>query len=349
MISADKKKSKTSYTELLPEIKQVYNSVKIKQEKLTPPSSPPHNPTTSSETNLVTTKQRKNSIEHILGESVFASLAEPNDDKKNIELTKSSEELLAELFQAFNSAPPFLVDETKTSKKAKKKHKKEKKKKHKKKGRSSNDEENVDENVDKRLKKKKRKKVKKDKLLDGNNGSKTEKEKSKKRKSEDSKLTTKRKKRKKQNEVVEGPKDDLDIVKYEQELLAKIRREEKLDGKSKSKIIIKSLKNSAVYKANVDKAEKRKEKERKNGKHDDAEYESDQSKSSEISLSDEETYERNRSHFYERDFYYGYRSRDDYYKERSPRSRDRYEPTYYGHGYRGLGSRYDDRDMERRR
>lgn len=351
-MSEDSQQAKTKYSELLPEIPQVYNSVKIKQEKLTPPSSPAPNPTTSSETKLVTVKHEEGSSENILGESVFASLLTPSDNKKSVELTKSSEELLAELFQAFNSAPPSvsLVDDGKTSKKAKKKHKKDKKKKHKKKGRSSSDEDNgvETEKSHKKLKLKKVKKEKKDKVLDGKD-IKIEEDKSKKRKLQDPNSTTKHKKRKKEKE--EDRKDDLDIDQYEKELLEK--ENSKSDLKTKSKIVIKSMKNSAVYEENVKQSEeKRKEKERRHDKYGDGNLsESDHSKCSEISLSDEETYERNRSRLYDRDSYYGHRSRDDRYKDRSPRnrSRDRYDSSYYGHGYRGLGSRYDERDRERRR
>lgn len=348
-MSEDSEQAKTKYTELLPEIPQVYNSVKIKQEKLTPPSSPARNPSTA--TTLGTVKHEENSIEQILSESVFASFLTPNEDKKTVELTKSSEELLAELFQAFNSAPPSapLVDEAKT-KRAKKKHKKEKKKKHKKKGRSSSDDENADETEksEKKVKLKKVKKEKKDKVVVDGKEIKNEKDKSKKRKLQDPNSTSKHKKRKKDEER----KDDLDIDQYEKELLDKVRREEssKSDTKTKSKIVIKSMKNSAVYEENVKQAEeKQKEKERKHDKYDDGNL--SESDHSDISLSDEETYERNRSRLYDRDSYYGNRSRDDRYKDRSPRnrSRDRYDSSYYGHGYRGLGSRYDERDRERRR
>lgn len=351
-------------TPLLPEIPQVYNSVKIKQEKLTPPSSPSRNTKTSSEHQLVNVKKESSSTgpnEHILSESVFATLLSPNDDKQTIELTKSSEELLAELFQSFNSVPPSTspVVDAKALKKAKKKHKKDKKKKHKKKGRSSSDEENGEGDVEKsdksekKHKSKKVKKEKKDKAFDGKD-IKIEKDRSKKRNHEDASSTNKHKKRKKDKD--EEPKDELDIDEYEKELLEKVRREEnaKSDPKIKSKMFIKSFKNSAVYEENVKQAEeRRKEKEQKNDKYDDGEIrsESGDSKSSEISLSDEETYERNRSRFYERESYYGTRSRDDRYKDRSPRnrSRDRYESSHNGNGYRGLGSRYNDRDRDRRR
>lgn len=342
---------------LLPEI-PLSCPVKIKQEKITPPSSPVRNPVTQ----LVNVKQEKEPVdsnEHILSESVFASLLAPSDDKKAVALTKSSEELLAELFQSFNSAPPTTLsaEDAKAAKRAKKKHKKEKKKKHKKKGRSSSDEENGDDGdkAEKKAKLKKVKKEKKDKLLDEKD-IKSEKDKSKKRKSDDSISTSKHKKKKREKD--EERKDELDIDEYEKQLLEKAHREEntKSDPKTKSKIFIKSFKNSAVFEENVKQAEERKrekDKERKRDRHNDG-SESEQSKSSEISLSDEETYERNRARFYERDSYYGNRSRDDRHRDRSPRnrSRDRYdsrESSYYGHGYRGLGSRYDDRDRDRRR
>lgn len=335
-----------------------FTSVKIKQEKITPPSSPTHKPINSSEKQLVIVKQEKennptDTNEHLLSESVFATLLAPSDDKKSVELTKSSEELLAELFQSFNTAPPLtLNDETKSSKKAKKKHKKEKKKKHKKKGRSSSDEDNGDDKSEKKLKLKKVKKEKKDKLLDEKD-IKTEKDKSKKRKSDEVTSTCKHKKKKKEKN--EERKDELDIDEYEKRLLEKAREEENTKSdhpKVKSKIFIKSFKNSAVYEENVKQAEERKrEKERKRDRYSDGEVQSDseKSKSSEISLSDEETYERNRSRFYERDSSYGSRSRDDRHRSPRNRSRDRYESSYYGHGYRGLGSRYDDRDRDRRR
>lgn len=61
--------------------------------------------------------------------------AEPEDDKKNIEPLKSSNEILAELFSVFNAAPPeeLLNDENliEISKKKKKDKKKSKKKKRK--------------------------------------------------------------------------------------------------------------------------------------------------------------------------------------------------------------------------
>lgn len=332
-------------------------SVKIKQEKITPPSSPVRNPTSA---NVKREKEAVDTNEHILSESVFATLLTPSDDKKAVALTKSSEELLAELFQSFNSAPPvtLLIDEAKTSKKPKKKHKKDKKKKHKKKGRSSSDEENGDDGdkSEKKTKSKKVKKEKKDKILDEKD-IKSEKEKSKKRKSDDSISISRHKKKRKENE--EEQKNELDIDAYEKQLLEKVHREEdtRSDPKIKSKIFIKSFKNSVVYEENVKQAEERKrekEKERKRDKHNDV-SEGEQSKSSEISLSDEETYERNRHRAFERDSYYGNRSRDERYRDqRSPRnrSRDRYESresSYYGHGHRGLGSRYDDRDRDRRR
>lgn len=59
----------------------------------------------------------------------------PEEDKKNIEPLKSSNEILAELFSVFNSAPPkeLLNDEDliEITKKKKKKEKKSKKKKRK--------------------------------------------------------------------------------------------------------------------------------------------------------------------------------------------------------------------------
>ncbi|KAJ6648026.1 Protein Son [Pseudolycoriella hygida] len=246
--------SEESESLTLPAIPQSFNSVKIKQEKLTPPSSPKRKATTSSLIQFANVKKENCSNKHTLGESVFSTLLPPNDDKKTVELTKSSEELLAELFH--------------------------------------------------------------------------EKEKGKKRKLEDTTKSTSKHKKKK-IEKSEVRKDDLDIDEYEKQLL--------------------DFKNSAVYEEKVNQAEEKK-KEHRYDKYDDTASESGQSKSSEISLSDEETYERNRARFYERDSYYGGRSTDRY-RDRSPkhRSRDRYESSYFGHGHRGLGCRYEDRDRDRRR
>lgn len=118
-------------------------SIKIKQEKITPPGSP---------------------VAKVIGENPEPSVNPPdslfdtnlnpvNEDKKSIIPLKSSNELLAELFDVFNAKPPESIISEISSTKSKKKKKKHKK--HKKKSKSSNNDsksesdskDNDDENV----------------------------------------------------------------------------------------------------------------------------------------------------------------------------------------------------------
>lgn len=124
------------------------DTVRIKQEKLTPPATPNNHSAGISITDDL--------LENILGER--KPLAEP---------IKSSNEILADLFKVFNAAPPTLDDEkpSKDSTHKKKKHKKEKKvKKEKKRSRTNSENKCTDDETPKS----KKRKVKKSKKHDDN-------------------------------------------------------------------------------------------------------------------------------------------------------------------------------------
>lgn len=103
-------------------------NIKIKQEKITPPSTP-----TPEQDNVKKCTSENESL------SIFRKILndEPIETKRLIEPIKSSNEILAELFQVFNAPPPEVDSvepkelkeskHSKKSKKSKKKHKKEKK------------------------------------------------------------------------------------------------------------------------------------------------------------------------------------------------------------------------------
>lgn len=104
-----------------------YLNIKIKQEKITPPSTPTPPPP----------QFKPSTISDDDALSLFRKIIDddPIETKKSIEPIKSSNQILAELFQVFNAPPPE-VDVSakeatsthhKKSKKSKKKHKKEKK------------------------------------------------------------------------------------------------------------------------------------------------------------------------------------------------------------------------------
>lgn len=290
-------------------------NIKIKTEKVTPPPSP----TKNADAALILS-----SIDNIL-DTALSAIKNEKDEKATIEPVKSSNEILAELFQVFNSVPPDpltasqLVDST--SSKKKKKHKKHKKK-HRKKGRSSSDddedssgndgpktEQSSAEKIHKHKKVKKEKKRKRDESPPKSD----EKRKVKREKPNTTTIKTEsasaRPSHKRKRPTEKSPKDatdlDMDIVEYEQKLLEETMKKPSSSslttkslsaGQRSSKIVIKDLRNSAVYEETVNQV---KAKERAKQKSDTAHEEeelprSGLSRSSSISLSDEETYLKNK-------------------------------------------------------
>lgn len=347
-------------------------NIKVKQEKITPPSSPTKNPDAA----LILS-----SIDSILDTALSAIKNEKDDEKKSIEPIKSSNEILAELFQVFNSAPPTeslnkdQANES-TSSKKKKKHKKHKKK-HKKKGRSSSDDDDngsddAEENIIKKSHKHKRvKKEKKSKRKRDESQSKDEKnvEKRKIKKEKHDEIVVKKEserrssKRKKTNKDKDLNDLEMDMDEYEHKLLEDAKKTSSSSsvkmsstvssvGHRSNKIVIKDLKNSAIYEETMSqvKANER-EKEKRNAAQEDGELSSADERSSGISLSDEETYLRNKhSRTINRDRdrdhspsqYYGTSSRSSDTRN-SYRERDRYYDTEqrssYGNDRRDTGRR----------
>lgn len=295
-------------------------TVKIKQEKLTPPATPNHNNNISSATELSVTDDL---LDNILGER--KPIAEP---------IKSSNEILADLFKVFNAAPPTLDDDESTKDSTthkKKKHKKEKKVKKEKK-RSRQNSESKASSVEPKSKKRKVKKSKKHE----DNGSATE---------------TKRHKQHKKSKDTKTEKNDVIIKKEKIDELSECDTERKSNLKShdddkinkeknppmqiqvsvskdnngtisKRKIVIKSLVDSTVYHDTLKEVDAKTEKERETLKEREKDREkinerlrerekrkhshrsskskekdhrsSARSHSSSLSLSDEETYLRER-------------------------------------------------------
>lgn len=329
-------------------------NVKIKEEKITPPPSP--RPEIKKEKDDSSTLE--NILEATASNSLFDFIDTNTDEKKSVEPVKSSNEILAELFQVFSSAPTdsFLANLNHIKKSSnKKKHKKEKKhKKHKRKDADLSENENNGLGRDSSEKKIKLKKVKKekdhkkkrsedkndDKLL---NDSQIKKE---KRKSTDEPGHKRHKKRKNEkdilNEITDYRKDhaDIDINEYEKQLSEERVSKEAAKTNSthgKTKIIIKNLKNSAVYEETVKQVEAQDHERAKrlDKKYDDGELsDSSKSKTSGISLSDEETYHRERNEYQERDrrekSYYNKSDRDDKYDSyRTHKDRRRYDDDSY--------------------
>lgn len=282
------------------------DTIKVKQEKVTPPASP----TRKSPTSLNITDDL---LDNILGER--KPVAEP---------VKSSNELLADLFKVFNAAPPTLDEEndSKDSARKKKKHKKEKKaKKHKK---HSHDGKSSDEE------KSKLRKVKKAKKRESDDAGKKRRTldllKDMLIKSEPNDVVVKKEK----IDESEANKSDKKKSKTSDDTKSRPRTDDKnpplniqvsvtkdCDGSGgKRKIVIKSLVNSIKSiqeAADAEQREKQKEQEklkererakdrerRKQHSHSSKLKEKDRkrrSRSSSLSLSDEETYLRERERY----------------------------------------------------
>lgn len=312
-------------------------NIKIKQEKLSPP---PESPKKVEETEL--------------------------EEKKNVEPLKTSNQLLEELFSVFNAAPPetLLNDELLLSSllKEKKKKSKKSKKKSKKRSRSKSsiDEENLDSSSEK--KSKKRKKHKKS----GRSSSDSEKNQSE---NEAKKKQKKIKKEKKLKEVL--AKIEEKIVKLEVPEIPKIPPEElpiesqiestveqKSSEKSSTKsnkIVIKSLKNTTIFEESI-KLAKEKETKKKSRSRCDGEL-SDTSiveyvSLSDISLSDEETYQKQKKASEKQNgkrFYDSYERERDYkssHKSSRHRSRSKDRDDHYS---RCKDQRHRDYDKEHSR
>lgn len=337
-----------------------FRNIKIKQEKIDDDENGVEN-------------HKNNKVEKLLA-AVSTNLFDYDDtnkddnidNKNSVEPAKSSNEILAELFQVFTtSAPDIVADLNKPKKSHKKKHKKDKKhKKIKKKGRSSSDEDAVADEEDSsskhpKIKLKKVKKEKKDKHkdkkhkqqrssaeLDLINEKDLKKEKSDKRKYPETDLPDDNisYKKKRTDPISSKKSDELDIAEYEKQLLEK----QETDAiRSSGKIVIKSLKDSSVYKNAVKEGEaKNLEKEKRlNFRH-------ESSKSSSISLSDEETYNRERSNRYndKKYDYYGPSSSRDRYENENDRDYKRHDQGRYNNRHDSSNRhhrRYNDDDRRR--
>lgn len=285
-------------------------NIKVKEEKITPPASPTKNSEEAASLIL-------SSIDNILDTALTAIKTEKDDEKKSVERIKSSNEILAELFQVFNSALPaetFTVDQTSestTQSKKKKKHKKHKKK-NKNEDDGSDEDEKISEKSHKHKKVKKEKKSKRKRSESENKEQKTiEKHKIKKekldeiiiKKEHESRSSSSRRKKSKDKD-----KDltnlEMDMDEYEKKLLENAKKSSSEKGglstssvrqHKSSKIVIKDLKNSAVYEETISQVKiNEKEKQKKYLAHEDGELSPGESHSSSISLSDEETYLRNK-------------------------------------------------------
>lgn len=314
-------------------------AIKIKEEKITPASSPTH--------------------------------ADPiEDDKKSVEPAKTSNEILAELFQVFGStSDDFLAD---LGKKSKKKHKKEKKHKRKKENGDADDSANASKEAKKIKKEKRDKRKDKDKNKEKDKSMDADKSKEPRKVKEKSPIRVKRepaplltegeiKKEKRKGDHLEHHQrrrrrerelkdDDLDILEYEKQLSdQKCAIEMGKTKPAKGKIIIKDLKNSSVFEDAVREKDRERKRRRSSTKANEGELSdtSMKSRNSEISLSDEETYNTERDRYYNREQRDGsYHNRDNYRSERSDRNRSR----RYNEAERGnwRGSRRFDDDYSRR-
>lgn len=301
------------------------DSIKIKQEKLTPPSTPNIN---SSAAGFNITDDL---LDNILGERKPA--AEP---------IKSSNEILADLFKVFNAAPPTLDEDgsTKDSTHKKKKQKKEKKvKKEKKRSRENSETKTTGDEH-----KVKKRKAKKSKKHDGAECDIETKRHKRHKKSKEPAIKTDKhdvvikqerieeaNKRTASGNAVESKSHDEDKSKKDKQppILIQVSVTKDNDGIGKRKIVIKSLVDSTVYQHTLKEVDaKQKEKEREKLKEEEREKEKDRdrekakerardrerrkhssrsskskekehrsrarSHSSSLSLSDEETYLRER-------------------------------------------------------
>lgn len=252
-----------------------------------------------------------------------------DDEKKPMEPVKSSNEILAELFQVLNAAPPnelmqtdlsFLKREKDKSKKHKSKDKKHKKKK------SKIGEDGVSDSDEN---KKKRKKSKKDKKSD-----KSSDESEKLDKDGKHKKSKKRKKSKSRDSTDKVIKKEIKKEKKDESLPKEKESNHKSPAKEeppskKTKIVFSNLKNSRILENSSTKDEKsRKNKENSIDK-------SDGEITSDISLSDEESLINNKREY--SNFYKKY----DESRERR-RSQERYDA-----GSRSHSHRHNDRTIDR--
>lgn len=213
--------------------------------------------------------------------------------KKKDEVTKSSSEILSEIFSAFNADPPKIEDTPpKKSKKSKKKHKKEKKKR----TRSSSSSGSASEDTDYPHKRKKRKKSKSKKRKDRSRSQSFTPSSTPVKikpdpdiviyenvKSEEVKVKTEKKEKKAKSDPVSVPEKKKRVsIKYDEmggsppldafhipmpttptespnfedlRLNLECKKAEADSDKNKGKIQIKNLKFSAIYEETVKKAE----------------------------------------------------------------------------------------------
>ncbi|KAM7360904.1 son RNA binding protein isoform 2-T2 [Cochliomyia hominivorax] len=275
------------------------------------------------------------------------------DEKKNIEPVKSSNEILTELFKVFNAAPPEeLLDDKSLIKKAKK-HKKDKKKKHKK---HKGDEEDTDaeegeEESGEKHKHKKSKKKHKHKHKDGTKDKEKDKintkdkEKDKETAKSKDKEKEKSKSDKKSSERDKSRDRDLSKDRAKKRKRQQDKDDYKTDSNNKRKRLEeKDNKSNSFYNGFKDREDSRdrsdrdkvkiktEPKERKSRRH------SEDDRISEISLSDEETYlkEKETRHDYTKR-----KVHNSFYESSRDKERDRNR----GHSK----DRYRDRDRDRDR
>lgn len=325
------------------ETNPAFLNVKIKTEKITPPSTPQH-PSIKSEN----------------GDTLFEKLLNdaPIETKPTIEPIKSSNQILAELFQVFNAPPPKVNDinteealQRKKLKKAKKKLKKEKKEKKAK---------------VKKEKKKHKKHKKSERTTDGDDDSSSDSSRSDHATGTLSAKLIKKEPIDKYSESEVDHKHSVslrrgtekieitfstDTVKKEgghghRKTSADTRStKEKTSSSSSHKIIIKNLSNSAVYKETIKQVEDKERARNRSDKHsrrrDEASIKDDDDDA--FSISDEETYLKDRL---PRDS-----SRNDFYdsKDRYSRTSDKDKGGRHSSSSSRLhDDRTRDRDYERR-
>lgn len=234
-----------------------------------------------------------------------------DDEKKETGPVKTSDEILMELFQVFNAAPPDVL----TSRSGKKKHKKHKKKSKKSKKRDSKSDlseissDPEGDGAEKESKRKHKSKIKKERDVDGARKSSSSNSRIKKEKRSRSRSPSSRK----SHGEVKANKDSKNgeaVDKREEKSLVRYSFAETI-GNSKSttssfqsnKIVIKDLRNSVVLAEANSSSNGRKRRHRRS--------------SSSLSLSDEETYEKEKQTRQER-------------RRRSPSSRpkDNFRSSY---------------------
>lgn len=342
-------------------------NVTIKQEKITPPSSPKHE--------LAMTDVSDDTL------NLFRKIVndEPIESKPLVKPIKSSNQILAELFQVFNAAPPEVDDvdskdlptHHKKSKKSKKKHKKEKKterkskKKHKKHKKSDkneikseplsdeNDTTSSDSELEATVKaESKRIRIEPDERSGRTKRIKKEPKEEKHRSKEESTHSSRKCSHSKTHESSSDQlhsTGDKETMKNDSRLRSDGKATASTSGASTYKIVIKNLSNSALYKESVRQAEAKEKSKSRMEKCSSSTSRANDDNDSAFSISDEDEYLKDHEDFHCRRKSPGQREHDRFYgsesrRTSSERDRDRH------HRSRSRHNEHDhrDRDIERR-